>query len=444
MAPSGPGGGIWRVAASGGTPERLIAIDAGQTVINPQMLPDGDHVLFSLTTGAHWDQANIFVQSVSTGQRQAVVDKGIDGRYLASGHLVFGRDGVIHAVRFDPSRQRVIGPPVPVLAGVSQQTSGGAWGGFDYAVSDEGSLAYVPAEAAASRRALIVVDRAGQQEALASEPRAYQYPRLSPDGQRVALDLRDQLNDVWQWDVGRSTLTRLTINRRAGGPAIWTHDGRAVLFGPDVDGVINLYKQSTSGGDPQRLTTSPNTQFVGDTTPDGKRLIFEEVHPANGFDLRAVGVDEPRPPEDLLATRFNEHNPDVSPDGAWIAYQSDESGRYEVYVRPFPRVNEGRWQVSPNGGTRPLWSLDGRELFFLDQNRRMNVVSVAGARTLTFGRPQVLFDTAQFGLQGQQRNFDLAPDGKRFLMVKNLPPPADVPSIVLIQHWFEELGAKVH
>ena len=153
-----------------------------------------------------------------------------------------------------------------------------------------------------------------------------------------------------------------------------------------------------------------------------------------------LGLDGRREAVDLIRTPFNELNADVSPDGRWIAYQSDESGRHEVYVRPFPNAAGGRWHVSVNGGTRPLWSRDGRELFFLDPDRRMTVVEVRAGATLTVSAPRTLFDTASFGLEGQGRNFDIAPDGRRLLMVRNLPPPADVPSLVLVQNWLAELG----
>ena len=225
----GPDGGVWRVPANGGAPERIIRVDVREIALKPQLLPDGEHVLFSLTSGAHWDKAHVVVQSIRSQQQQVVLEQAIDGRYVATGRLLFGRDGVLHAVPFDPERRQITGPVVPVLAGVWQQTSSGSWGGFDYAVSDTGSLVYVPSSAGAIRRALVAVDRSGREELISAEPRAYQYPRLSPDGQRVALDMRDQLNDVWQWELGRALLTRLTINRRAGGPAIWTHDGSAVL-----------------------------------------------------------------------------------------------------------------------------------------------------------------------------------------------------------------------
>lgn len=435
--------GVWRVPATGGTPERLIAAKPNQIALRPQLLPGGKHVLFTLTNGAHWNQSDVVVQTLASGERRVLIEGGIDGRYVASGHLVYGKDGVIQAVAFDPASLQVSRTATPVLAGVAQQTSAGAWGGFAYSISDEGTVAYLPAEAAAIRRELVWIDRAGREERLAAEPRAYQYPRVSRDGQRVVLDMRDQQNDIWSWDLVRTTLTRVTQGRYAGGPAIWNRTGDAVIFGPDVDSVINLHTQSLTGGSPRRLATSPNTQFADALTPDGRSVVFSERDGKTGFNLRRLAADGPAADVDLLATPFNELNSDLSPDGVWIAYQSDESGRYEVYVRPYPDVTSGRWQVSASGGTRPLWSRDGRELFFLDAARRMTAVAVRHAPAIAFGAPQVLFETALFGLEGQQRNFDLSPDGARFLMVRNLPPPTGVPTVVLIQNWFAELRARV-
>ena len=431
--------GVWRVPAAGGTPELIAPVEAGRIPMLPQLLPGGTHVLFTITHGEHWNESDVVVQAVKGGERRVLVEGGIDGRYVTSGHLLYGKDGVIYAIKFDPSSLKVSGNATPVLSGVAQQTSAGAWGGFAYAVAQDGTIVYVTAESAALRRVLVWVDRTGHEEKLPAEPRAYQYPRLSRDGQRVVLDMRDQQNDVWSWDLARATLTRVTQGRFAGGPAIWNRAGDGIFFGPDVDGLVNLHLQSTNGGTPRRLSTSNNMQFVEDLTPDGQGLVFAERDVKTGFNLRLLRLDGSSQPTDLIATPFNELNSDVSPDGRWIAYQSDESGRNEVYVRPFPDVNRGRVQVSAIGGTRPLWSRDGRELFFLDAVRRMNVVAVQQGPAVSFGTPRVLFDTASFGLEGQQRNFELSADGLRFLMVRNLPPPAEIPAVVLVQNWFSEL-----
>ncbi len=303
---------------------------------------------------------------------------------------------------------------------------------------------YLPEAAEGRRSVLVWVDRQGREQLLPAEPRAYEYPRISPDGQRVALDLRDQQADVWVWEFARSALTRLTFGRQAGGPAIWSRDGQQVVFGPARDSVVNLSWQSANGaGIVERLLTSPNSQFADTFSPDGSQLVFDEQDPRTNFDVRVLWMDRRHASTPLLQTPFNEQNADLSPDGDWIAYQSDESGRPEVYVRPYPDVNAGRWQVSTSGGTRPLWSRDGRELFHLDVERRMTMVPVQTKSSFGVGSAQMLFDTRSFSLSGIGRNFDVSPDGTRFLMVKDLPLPIEAKRLIVVHNWFEDLKRLV-
>jgi serine/threonine-protein kinase len=413
--------------------------------MTPQMLPGGMHILLTLSEGSNWDDADIVVQSLKDGGRQILVHGGVAGRYVNSGHLIYGHSGSLHAVRFDLSTRRVSGPAVPVVSGIAQATSGGAWGGLEYAVSDTGTLAYVPAAAVAIRRVLVWVDRSGREEQVPAEPRAYEYPRISPDGARVLVESRDEQNDLWSWDLVRGTLTRVTFNRRSGGPGVWTHDGTHVLFGPDRRGIINIFQQHFGGtGSEERLLTSPNTQYADVVSPDGRWLVYEETDPTTKFDLRLLALGGSRASTPLLHMPFNEQNADISPDGRWLAYQSDESGRAEVYVRPFPDVAEGRWQISTGGGTRPLWSRDGRELFYLDADRQLTAAPVetrSSFRVTSAARK--LFDTKPFGMAGINRNFDVSPDGKRFLFTKNLRTPPDAKRIIVVGNWLEDLKQRV-
>ena len=172
----------------------------------------------------------------------------------------------------------------------------------------------------------------------------------------------NQQADVWVWEFARSALTRLTFGRQAGGPAIWSRDGQRVVFGSNRAGIVNLFWQAANGtGVPERLLTGPNIQSAGTFSPDGSQLVFDEIDPLTKYDVRMLSIGK-HASTPLLQTPFNEQNANLSPDGHWIAYQSDQSGRAEVYVRPYPNVNAGRWTVSTKGGTRPLWSRDGREL----------------------------------------------------------------------------------
>ncbi len=184
-------------------------------------------------------------------------------------------------------------------------------------------------------------------------------------------------------------------------------------------------------------------QFADTFSPDGRELVFDERDPHTKFDVRKLSMDERHASTPLLQTTSNEQNADLSPDGRWIAYQSDESGRAEVYVRPYPNVNAGRWPVSTRGGTRPVWSRDGRELFYLDVERRMTMVPVQTESSFGVGSAQMLFDTRSFSPVGVGRNFDVSPDGTRFLMVKDLPLPIEAKRLIVVQNWFEELKRLV-
>jgi eukaryotic-like serine/threonine-protein kinase len=440
----GRNGGIWRVPAGGGTPKLAIALGGGQVATAPQLLPGETEILFTVSTGASWDDAAVVVQSLSTTERHVVVQQAFGGRYVAGGYLIYGFHGTLYGVQLDLAAHRIIGTPGPLVSGVAQMTAMPRWGAFQYWLSNDGTLVYLP-EASQGRKSLLVwVDRQGREQPLPAEPRAYQYPRISPDGQRVALDLRDQQNDVWLWDFARSTLTRLTFGRQSGGPAIWSPDGQHVVFGPDRGGILNLFWQSANGtGFAERLLTSPNVQYGDTFSPDGSQLVFDEVDPKTKYDLRVRSMNGGHVSTPLLQTPFNEQSADLSPDGHWMAYQSDESGRAEVYVRPYPDVNAGRWQISTSGGTRPLWSRDGRELFYLDAERRMTVVAVQAQSNFSVGLPTMLFDTRSLSLAGIGRNFDVSPDGTRFLMVKDLPVPAEAKRLIVVQNWFEDLKRLV-
>ena len=307
-----------------------------------------------------------------------------------------------------------------------------------------------PAGLAGTARTLVWVDRMGKEEPIAAPPRGYVYPRLSPDGTRVAVAAIDQEQDIWIWDLRRATLTRLTLEPGVNQYPVWTPDGRRIIFTSDrAGGVANLWWQAADGtGAAERLTTSSNAQVPTGISPDGTQVVFTEPTPTMGRDLLRLALDGSRRVTPLLQTKFDERNGIVSPDGRWLAYESDSSGRFEIYVRPFPNAGGGQWQVSTGGGTRPLWARSGKELFFFGPDGALMRVGVeASGATWNAGTPTKLLEGRYFtgGGVNTGRTYDVSPDGQRFLMIK--APGADSaaapPSIIVVQHWDEELKRVV-
>ena len=289
----------------------------------------------------------------------------------------------------------------------------------------------------------------GSRGVTSAPPRAYQHPRLSPDGNRVALSSIDQENDLWIWDLGRTRLTRLTLDPGIDQFPVWTPDGRRIVFSSARAGEsLNLWWQAADGtGIAERLTTSNNQQLVTGITPDGAAVVFTEATPTMGFDLMRLAIDGTRRVTPLLQTKFDERNGIVSPDGRWLAYESNSSGpsgRFEIYVRPFPNVGGGQWQVSTAGGTRPLWARSGKELFYVgaDGSLLRVPVEVRGA-TWDAGTPMKLLERRYYPGDGTSggRAYDVSPDGQHFLMIKALGTDASAasPALIVVQHWDEEL-----
>ncbi len=354
-------------------------------------------------------------------------------------------------MRFDPGTLTVGSDSVPVVEAVTTLATGAA----EFSVSRTGALVYVPGGASARTRSLVWVTRQGREEPIAAAPpRAYAIPRLSPDGTRVALDIRDEQQDIWIWDLARLTLTRLTDAPGLDVLPVWTPDSRRVIFGSArAGGIGNLFWQAANNtGTAERLSTSPHAQYPVSMSPDGTQLIVREDVPTTRTDLRVLRLDRstpstalgtpPRQTEPLLQTTATENNGELSPDGHWLAYQSNASGRFEISVRPFPNVNDGHWTVSPSGGTRPLWARSGNELFYLDGAGAMMRVPIETTPTFTAGTPTTLFATQYHTAVVNMRNYDVSPDGQRFLMIKSAGGE-QAPTMVVVLNGLEELKAKL-
>jgi len=475
-----PGVGLSRVSSAGGTPEVLTKPDpvAGEVTHRwPQVLPGGRAVLYtaSATTGSfgRFEDAAIVAQPLPSGPRKILLQRGgYHGRYLPSGHLVYIHEGTLFAAAFDLGRLELTGPPAPALEGV---TSSSVTAGAQFAYSDRGDLVYLTGGSVGGESSIDWIDSAGKTQPLRAVLGAYDNPRFSPDGRRLAVDIgvRNQL-DVWVYEWGRDTLSRLTFDRGNDTRPVWSPDGRRIAFASERadKGTLNLYWQRADGtGEAERLTESKSLHYPTSWHPSGRFLAFFEGSAQTNFDVLILPVEgneasgwKPGKPTVFLNTPFSEANPEFSPDGRWLAYQSNESGRFEVYVRPFisegselrrgagtsdsheaARMRtipgpDGKWQVSTEGGHFPTWSRTRRELFYRTDDQRIMVARYAAeGDSFRAERPRV-WSEGQLAFRMLARNFDLHPDGLRFAALR-APEAAEAKQdhVVLILNFFDEL-----
>jgi serine/threonine-protein kinase len=442
---------ILRVPAAGGTPE--VVVDAEDAVLAwPELLPDGDSVLFTrLPTGAA-TSGQVFVQSISTGERTAVVD-GADAQYVPTGHIVYAVGNTLFGIAFNAETKRTRGGAVPLVDGVSRSGSNGVW--TQFAIANDGTLAYVRGigiAASGDARTLVWVERDGRETPIAAPARSYLYVDLSPDETRVALDIRDQEYDAWVFDLERVTLQRLTFDPGNNRGVVFSPDSRRIAFSRQLGDTEEIYWQAADGsGSPEALTDgSGMPMHPMDFTADGATLLYAKSNlPRDIYTIPVAGPAGPGTP--LLAGPASEGSPTVSPDGRWLAYSSDETGSLEIYVRPFPDVDAGRWQVSTRGGIHPQWSRDGSELLYLEVRApdvAMLAVSIEPGPTFRPGIPTELFAGPYFygAAVAAPDVYDVSSDGQRFLMIKQLEAPDEEqaqPEIVIVENWFEELKRLV-
>jgi serine/threonine-protein kinase len=403
-----------RVSDAGGTRQILTPLGSGEMTHRwPQVLPFGDAVLFtaSLSVGA-MENANIEAFSVKTGKIKIVQRGGYYARYLPSGHLVYLHQGVLFGVKFDPGTLEVHGSPVPLLDDVAANPVTGG-GQFDF--SRTGTFVYMAGKSSAQTWQLEWLDSSGQRSPLMIAPGAYAVPRFSPDGKKLAYIAGGA--DLYVYDVERGLPTKLTFRGDTNLP-VWAPDGKHLAF---ATGSGLMWIRSDGVGDPQKLLDSPNAARPWSFAPDG-RLAYNERNPETGNDLWTLPLDlsdpdhpKPRKPEAFLRTPAEEMIPSFSPDGRWIAYRSNEAGTSEIYVRPFPPGNGGRWQISTDGGLYPRWSNNGRELFYETMDNRIMVMDykVDGASFVP-GKSRQWSDQQLF--YTGTSNMDLSPDGKHFVV----------------------------
>ena len=433
------GAGLSRVSDAGGKPEPVTQLDAQKGEFShrwPEWLPDERAVLYTVGTTGSWDDAQIVGQSVASGERSVLVRGGTNPHYVP-GYLVYSRGGAIMAVPFDAARLTATGTPVRVLDNVVQSFDGAA----QLSVSRSGIAVYVAGVFESDQRTLATVDRGGAATPLAAPPRPYATPHLSPDGRRVLVTIEQAMSDLWVYEIAPGTLTQLTFDSGARFP-VWSPDGQRAAFSSNKTGALNLFVIDVARpGTGERLTSSDNLQIAGSWSSDGQTLAFVEQHPTQGRNIRLIAPND-RSTRAWLDSTFEEGAPRFSPDGRWLAYVSSESGRHEVYIRLLAG-SSGRQQVSNDGGTEPVWARDGRELFYREGDKMMAVRVTSSGANLQAARPLTLFDGRFAKGSIDAANYDVTPDGQRFLMVQSDQQSSGSTMFHVLTHWVASAGSTL-
>ncbi len=406
--------GLWRVPDSGGMPEMLTEPDASDGELGhwwPQLLPGGREVLFT-SYRTPVDRARVMVYSLETGRQETLVEGAVFGRYVPTGHLLYTRGETLFAVPFDLDQLGATGPPLPVLDHVGARPGSAL---AQVSLSRNGTLAFIPQSILNPPRSLVWVAADGTEKATGLEPRAFANPRLSPDDRRLAVSVfAGNESDLWVYELSRGIPTRLTFEAGVQLGPIWTADGQRLIYSRE-DVQFDLYRRPADGSGPEELLHSSEYDlYASSVSPDGTVLAFGEDHPETQDDIWMLPLQDGGKPTPFLRTPFRESGSGFSPDGRWLAYESNESGGPEVYVQAFPGPG-GKVRVSIDGGTSPVWSRDGKELFYRN-DRKMMAARIDSGPPLTAGKPRILFER-RYEHHWHPPNYDVARDG-RFLMIK--------------------------
>jgi Tol biopolymer transport system component len=427
---------ILRIPASGGEPKPEVefggAAGGGQGVGWPQFLPDGRHFLYVELGKAGSTNNQLFVRALDSKDKKLVLETASRVQYVP-GYLLYVKEDTLVAQRFDVRNQRVVGEAVPISEGLGIDNVGAA----DFNASETGTLVYRAGQT--RNRQLLWYDRSGRE--LKSEGGQGEWGDVwfSPDGTRMAVDQSDRTAaDVWVRDLGRGTNTRLTFDAGMDRAPIWSPDGRRVVFSSNRAGAFDLYEKDAAGTSEERLLLKDeHVKYAGDWSRDGRYLLYWSQGNETGWDIGVLPMQGEAKPHLIFSTRFNELRPSLSPDGRYLAYQSDESGGNQVYVVNFPEPT-GKWQVSTNGGREPMWSATGREIFYLsEEDRSLMTVSVNAGASFSAGTPEKLF-TPRVNPIPMRGHYRPTADGQRFLFLSPLGRDSITPMTVVL-NWTEAL-----
>jgi serine/threonine-protein kinase len=427
FAPS-TGSGLMQVPASGGTPQRVTTLDVASGEFShrwPEWLPNGQAILYTIGTTGSWDRARIVAESIG-GPRLVLVDGGTNPHYLPTGHLAYAQNGRIMTVPFDAGRLAVTGEPTPLFDNVLQSSDGAA----QFAVAPSGHAVYVAGALSSGQRRLVSVAPDGASTPFSAPAAPYAAPRVSPDGRTLLLMLETAPSDLWTYDIETGSSTQLTFEADASSPT-WSPSGQRAAFTSTRAGVANVFTIDVQrAGALERLAASENPQIAGSWAGD-TLFAFTERRRSTGRDILLVPFDHSRTPNAVVSSAADESSPRVSPDGQWLAYVTNQTGRTEVYVRSLRASDEGR-RVSIDGGLEPVWAPSGRELYYREGRRLMALSLVNG----DFGSPpRELFAGDFVPGTSDSANYDVLPDG-RFVMVQRPPAAATQAALQVLMNWF--------
>ena len=449
----GNGAGLMKVAARGGPPQKVITLDqkSGETdEVFPEVLPGGKSLLFTVRNMEQpsFDEANIAVLTLATGKRKVLLKQGTDAHYVASGHLVFMRAGVLMAVPFDSNTLEVKGAPVPVVEKVLENPRIGAG---QYAISRDGLLVYIPGGVTYGEHEMVFVDKTGNTKPLTSNKRPYEDFTISPDGRYLAITIEGPVTNTWIHDIARDTETRFNFGIENRDPS-WTPDGKRIAYSGYKDGKYAIFWKPLDGSSPEEpLILNDHSVDAWFFSADGKSLLYADWQFEGSLNVGIVPLQDRQHARLLFPPKYNVEWAALSPDEKSIAYDSDESGRPEVYVAPYPAL-EPRERISTDGGLHPLWAPGGRELYyrmgttaedmeqrFLGQKTRVMAVSVETKPVFKAGHPRMLFEGPYF-----ESGHDIAvtPDGKGFVLIRENDTTGPRGMEVVV-NWTDELKQSV-
>jgi serine/threonine-protein kinase len=441
-------GSINRIPENGGKKELVTTLDTEKqefTHKHAQILPSGQAIIFTVVSAGmeSYDDAHIDVQRLDTKQRKRLIEGGFCPRYSPSGHIVYARDGSLYAVPFDVGRLEVTGPALKVVDGVLMSTNSGA-AYFD--ISSIGSLAYAEGQAEGGERTLEWVDRQGRAKPLPLPPRSYLFPRISPDQETLAVEVEGPTHNLYTYDFAREVMTKLTTDGLSHAP-VWTPDGKNLCFRSWKAGTMTMWRMPSDRSGPEtRLTNVGAWQSAVAVSPDGRYLSFDQMmNKDTGTDIYVLPLDGSGQPRPLVQSKFGDAAAKFSPNGKWVAYCSNESGKAEAFVQRWPGPGP-KIQISSEGGTDPLWSQKGDEIFYRNGDKMM-VVPVSLAGGFKAGKPRLLWEghyshgmSSSCGPPGvSSGNYCISADAQRFLMVKDNDQDVYSSKLVVILNWTRTL-----